>query len=180
MGRVYLVTGGCRSGKSDYALSLAEKLSERRTFLATCPVQDDEMAERVHRHREARRGRGWHTLEEQVDLAGAIRACDGPGVALVDCLSLWVSNLMFGPEQDLSEDELARRCEQVLEACRATETDVVFVTNEVGMGVVPATELGRRYRDLLGRCNQVMAAGSDAVTLLVSGMPVHVKGKETI
>ncbi len=178
MGRIHLVTGGCRSGKSAQALSLAERLSESRTFLATCPVKDEEMAERVRLHRRARRDRGWQTVEEPLALEDAIRGGDKAGVVLVDCLSLWVSNMMLAEGDAIDESVVAQRCGRVLQACRSREGSVVFVSNEVGMGVVPPSELGRRYRDLLGRCNQVMADGADAVTLMVSGIQMQIKGAE--
>lgn len=180
MGQVILVTGGGRSGKSTFAQGLAESMTGKRTFIATCPVIDDEMAERVRKHREARAAASWETIEEPIELASALRRGGGHGVCLVDCLTLWVNNLLYeaGKEgRDVAEEEIARRCGDVLEACRARPGAVIFVTNEVGLGIIPDNPLARKYRDLAGRCNQVIAAGADAVVFMVSGIPVTIKGR---
>lgn len=178
MGRITLVTGGSRSGKSLYAQRLAEAIPGRRVFIATAPVTDAEMADRVRRHREARTGLDWETAEEGVRLAETLREATGYGVALVDCLTLWVNNLMYEAEQrgaEVTEEDVAERCGELLEACRAFPGEVVLITNEVGMGIVPGDALSRRFRDLAGRCNQVVAAGADAVTLVVCGLPMCLK-----
>ena len=178
MARVILVTGGSRSGKSRHAQELAEKAGGQRIFVATCPAVDAEMEERIQRHREARQDRGWDTIEEPVDLEGVLRLLDRGEVLLVDCLTLWVNNLMYEGEKEgreVTEDEVAERCCRVLDACSGREGTVLFVTNEVGLGIVPDNPLARRYRDLVGRCNQVMAAGADQVMFMVSGLPMRLK-----
>ena len=178
MAHVVLVTGGCRSGKSAYALKRAEGIAGRRAFIATCPVLDEEMAGRVRRHKETRRRAAWDTIEEQVDLAGVIARTRDYDVLLVDCLTLWINNVMFRDEQaghETSEDDIARRAQEILAACAAFDGVVLFVTNEVGWGIVPDNALARRFRDLAGRCNQVMGAGANEVVLVVCGMPVTVK-----
>ena len=179
MAKTILVTGGARSGKSRYALAMAESLSPRRVYIATCPLMDDdEMRDRIARHRRDRATRDWQTIEEPTDLAGALRTITGPGVVLVDCLTLWVNNLMHQAHKtgrDLDEDAVASRCHEVLAACRDREAAVIFVTNEVGMGIVPDNEPARRYRDLVGRSNQVIAAGADVVTLVTCGIPLQLK-----
>jgi adenosylcobinamide kinase/adenosylcobinamide-phosphate guanylyltransferase len=177
MGKIHLVTGGCRSGKSAYALSLAEELSENRTFIATCPAEDDEMAERVRQHQVRRENRGWKTVEEYTEIETAIRDSRENSVVLVDCLSLWVSNLMEESKSSPDESAISRRCKSLLRVSRTRIGDIIFVTNEVGMGVVPHTKLGRHYRDLLGRCNQVMADGADSVIFMVSGIDIQIKGQ---
>jgi adenosylcobinamide kinase/adenosylcobinamide-phosphate guanylyltransferase len=180
MGRVILVTGGCRSGKSRYAQGLAEGMPGRRLYVATCPVVDDEMRERVRKHREARAAAHWDTLEAPVDLARALDQAAGYSVVLVDCLTLWVNNLMYESSQagkEATEEQVVRACEEVLSACRRHGGAIVFVTNEVGMGIVPENALARRYRDLAGRCNQAVAAGADTVTLVTCGIPLTLKGE---
>lgn len=181
MARVILITGGCRSGKSDFAQTLAESLPGRRVYVATAPVIDAEMVERVRRH-QAARGADWHTVEEPVALAKVLGGEDvrGHDVVLVDCLTLWVNNLMYVAQQtgrDVSEDDVTGEAEQVVAASRALDgATVIFVTNEVGLGVVPDNPLARRYRDLVGRCNQTMAAAADVVTLVTCGIPLNLKG----
>jgi len=179
MARVILVTGGGRSGKSTFAQRLAESMTGRRAYIATCPVIDDEMAERVRKHREARSAAAWTTIEEPLDLASVLRSDGGHGICLVDCLTLWVNNLLYeaGKEgRDVTEEEIARSCSEILEAGKGRPGTVIFVTNEVGLGIIPENPLARRYRDLAGRCNQVIAAGAETVVLLVSGIPVTIKG----
>lgn len=179
MAHIVLITGGCRSGKSAHAQKLAEEIAGRRIYIATCPVLDEEMRQRIERHVRQRTGRGWQTVEEQTRLAEAIASAKASEVVLVDCLTLWVNNLVYDAQQrgeQLSEEEVTVQCHAVLKACREHTGTIILVTNEVGMGIVPENALARRYRDLVGRCNQVMAAGADAVTLLACGIPLVLKG----
>lgn len=179
MAETILITGGCRSGKSAHARRLAESRDGRRLFVATCPVTDDEMQARIARHQEERSRQDWGAVEEQLDPAGAIRAADDYHVVLVDCLTLWVNNLMYEAEQrgrTIKEDEIQQRADDLLDACRGHDGTILFVTNEVGMGIVPDNSLSRRYRDLAGRLNQVVAAGADLVILVVCGIPLTLKG----
>jgi len=178
MSRLILVTGGSRGGKSAYAQGLAEALPGARAFVATCPVIDPEMRERIRRHQLARAKGGWVTFEEPLDLAAALHRAKEQPVVLVDCLTLWVNNVMYEAEQqgrDVSEAEIARRCKPVLDAARAHGGTVIFVTNEVGMSLVPENPLGRRFRDLAGRVNQIIAAACDEVFLVVCGQPLKIK-----
>ena len=110
MARIVLVTGGCRSGKSAYAQQLAESLPPTRLYVATCPVTDDEMRRRIEQHRQARRDRGWETVEEQLDLAGVFRRHAEHNVLLVDCVTLWVNNLMYHAEREGAASHRSRRC----------------------------------------------------------------------
>lgn len=181
MADILLVTGGSRSGKSGYAQKLAEALQGPRAYLATCPILDEEMAERCRKHQEVRSAAAWETLEEERDIADMIRKDRKHSVILVDCLTLWVNNLMYRAEQEgclMTEEDIANDCRHVLDACGAFSGKVIFVTNEVGMGIVPDNPASRRFRDLAGRCNQIIAAGADKVIFMVSGIPWFLKKRE--
>lgn len=167
-----LVLGGCRSGKSAHALKLAESIGRRRLFVATCVPQDDDMRDRVARHR-AERGDGWETMEVPTDLEGAIyKHSPSAEVMLVDCLTLWLSNLMM--ESDAME-AIRRHIDDLADAVRRAPLAVILVANEVGAGIVPENRLARRYRDLAGWTNQAMAAVCDRVVWTVAGIPVTIK-----
>jgi adenosylcobinamide kinase / adenosylcobinamide-phosphate guanylyltransferase len=178
MADIILITGGSRSGKSAFAQKTAETLPGPRACIATCPAIDPETEERVRKHREARRGKGWETIEETVDLAGAIRRAGAYRVLLVDCLTLWVNNLLYEAERRgelFTEESTADRCRDLIDACGAFPGTVIFVTNELGMGIIPDNEQARRFRDVAGRCNQEIAEAAGTVTLVVSGIPLHLK-----
>lgn len=179
MARVILITGGCRSGKSAFAQKLAESLPGRRLFIATCQPVDEEMRERIRKHRQARAEAQWETVEEPLHLAQALSEAPPYDVVLVDCLTVWISNLMYEASQNgaaMKEEHQSERCREVLSACQAHPGTVIFVTNEVGMSVVPASAVARLFRDLVGRCNQIIAAAADDVTLMSCGIPVSLKG----
>ena len=181
MSDIILVTGGSRSGKSSYAQMRAEALPGPRAYLATCPILDEEMAQRCRKHQDARSSAAWDTIEEETDIAGVLMRDRTHRVILVDCLTLWVNNLMYASEQEgrlLTEEDIALQCRILLDACRAFSGVVLFVTNEVGMGIVPDNALGRRFRDIAGRCNQLMAAAASEAVMLVSGIPWHLKKSE--
>ena len=178
MNKLILVTGGGRSGKSACAQGLAETWPGPRAFVATCPVIDQEMSDRVRLHQLARSSCDWRTIEEPLDLASAVLSAQEQPVVLVDCLTLWVNNILFAAGQQneaISEAEIVRRCEPVLQAARNHGGLIIFVTNEVGMGLVPENPLGRRFRDLAGRVNQVVADACDEVFLVVCGLPLKIK-----
>jgi adenosylcobinamide kinase / adenosylcobinamide-phosphate guanylyltransferase len=178
MSRLILITGGSRSGKSEYARQMAEAMAGPPVFIATCPAVDAEMTERIRKHQERRRDRGWQTIEEPLDLLGALRQSANFRVLLVDCLTLWVNNLMHKAQQageTITEEDVAQKCREVLQVCSDLDATVIFVTNEVGMGIVPANALSRFYRDLVGRCNQTVAEAADEVTLVCCGLPLHLK-----
>ena len=167
--RSVLVLGGARSGKSAYAQSLAEGAAPERVYLATGEAGDAEMAARIARHR-AKRSRGWTTLEEPLALVGALAAAARPGRAtLVDCLTLWLTNLMLAGRD--VEAEVARLAGSI----GALEGPAIIVSNEVGLGLVPETTLGRDFRDLQGRLNQEVARACDAVVFVAAGLPALMK-----
>jgi adenosylcobinamide kinase/adenosylcobinamide-phosphate guanylyltransferase len=164
-----LVLGGARSGKSTYAEALVERQAGDCLYIATAEAGDAEMAERIRLHR-ARRGPRWTTIEAPVDIAGALlRAAPSYGAILVDCLTLWLANLMSAGRQP--EDEATG----LVAALRATAMPVVLVANEVGLGIVPDNALARSFRDHAGRLNQRIAAMADSVVLMVAGLPMVVK-----
>lgn len=172
------VSGGARSGKSSYAEQRALALSGPHSYIATCPVLDTEMAIRVAIHRHHRIGKGWETLEESVDLCGALHATRSSSVVLVDCVTLWINNLLYAAaerQEGLDEAWMEAATAKVIEAARSAERTVIFVSNELGMGIVPAQALSRRYRDLVGRCNQILAAHADEAVFMLSGLPLFLK-----
>ena len=178
MGCIHLITGGSRSGKSEYARKLGEEHPGPRFFVAPCPIIDEETRLRVARHQEERAAGNWKTIEEPLLLTGAIQDCQGSRVVLVDCLTLWVNNLLYEAEKNretLDEDQMDNHCREVLQVCKERPGQFIFVTNEVGMGIVPEQEVSRKYRDLVGRCNQTMASGADSVILVVSGLPLALR-----
>ncbi len=167
-----LVLGGCRSGKSGHALQLAEGLGQTRLFVATCVPRDEEMQARVDRHQQDRDAT-WKTLEVPVELAAAIRThAPSTEVALVDCLTLWLSNLLM--ENDNIE-WIHKQIADLAAAVQAAPTPLVLVSNEVGTGIVPENRLARHYRDLAGWTNQAVAAACDRVVWTVAGIPVTIK-----
>lgn len=178
MGDLILITGGIRSGKSRFAEGLAAGLGgDRVVYVATAEAGDDEMRARIAAHR-ADRPETWTTLEAPLDVAAAIGEAearsDAPRVILVDCLTMLVSNLLLADEVE-AQARVRRQAIAIREAARRATADVLIVTNEVGWGVVPATTLGRRYRDLLGMANQELAAAASKVYLLVAGIPIECK-----
>ncbi|WP_367122702.1 bifunctional adenosylcobinamide kinase/adenosylcobinamide-phosphate guanylyltransferase [Sulfurivirga sp.] len=164
---MHLVLGGARSGKSRYAMGLAESSALPVTFIATARALDEEMAARIQRHRQERPAH-WETVEAPVDLAGALDVISPGRFVIVDCLTLWLLNCM-----EMDRMDALRAFERALEAHAGP---VALVSNEVGMGVVPADRLSRRFVDELGWLHQRLAVRADRVTLMVAGLPLEVKG----
>ncbi|HKD83742.1 MAG TPA: bifunctional adenosylcobinamide kinase/adenosylcobinamide-phosphate guanylyltransferase [Terriglobales bacterium] len=168
--RVVLVLGGVRSGKSRYAQELAAR-GKRVAFIATAEAGDDEMRQRIARHRDERPA-SWTTLEAPLALENALleagKNCD---TILVDCLTVWTANVM----QSGSHEDVVTLADRLANTLRAVPASVILVSNEVGSGIVPDNELGRAYRDLLGAVNQRVAAAADEVVLLVAGCPLIIK-----
>jgi adenosylcobinamide kinase / adenosylcobinamide-phosphate guanylyltransferase len=167
--RSVLVVGGARSGKSRYALTLAEATASERLYLATAAAGDDEMTARIAGH-QSERGAGWTTFEEPLALCAALNAQARPGhVVLVDCLTFWLANMMFAGLDPAAETN--KLCEAIV----ALSGPVVFVSNEVGAGLVPETKLGREFRDWQGRINQRVAQVCDGVVIVAAGLPTLLK-----
>ena len=164
--RMTLVLGGARSGKSAYAEALIEAEPGPWLYLATAQAWDDEMRDRIAQHR-ARRPEGWITRDVPMALAEAVGRATGP--VLVDCLTLWLTNLI------LAEADVPAASAALAEACAAALGPVVLVSNEVGLGIVPENALARRFRDEAGRLHQRLAARADRVVLTVAGLPLVVK-----
>jgi adenosylcobinamide kinase / adenosylcobinamide-phosphate guanylyltransferase len=160
-----VLLGGARSGKSALALRLASSQHAPRVFIATAEALDDEMAERIGRHR-AERGSAWSTVEEPADLTAALGAVPADACVVVDCLSLWIANLM---ERGLDDADVLRLSAEAGDLAAGRPGVTIAVSNEVGMGVVPVHELGRRYRDGLGRVNAAWVARSADARLVVAG-----------
>jgi adenosylcobinamide kinase/adenosylcobinamide-phosphate guanylyltransferase len=161
--------GGARSGKSRTALQLAESASAIRIYIATAQAYDDEMRDRIAQHRMERDG-SWETQEAPLDLCKAIQAHAGPGRAvLVDCLTLWLSNIL------LAERDLEHETDLLRQTVREASGPLILVSNEVGHGIVPTTALGRTFRDEQGRLNQRIAEVCDAVVFVAAGCPILLK-----
>lgn len=171
MNKVILLTGGCRSGKSRMAIDIAAQY-RRKAFIATAEPIDGEMDTRIAAHRKER-GDGFITIEEPIDLAGAIKSLpENTEMAIVDCLTVWLGNLMY---RFKDENERSRYIDAFIDALKNPPFTVVVVTNEVGMGIIPGDAITRNYRDLAGGLNQKVAAVSGRVIFMVSGLPLTLK-----
>jgi adenosylcobinamide kinase/adenosylcobinamide-phosphate guanylyltransferase len=167
--RSLLVLGGARSGKTAYAHRLAETCGSERLYLATAEAGDEEMAARIARHRTDR-GRGWATFEEPLEVAGALGAEARPGrVVIVDCLTLWLSNVM------LAGRDPGQAIAGLAEAIAGLAGPAIVVSNEVGLGIVPDHRLGREFRDWQGRANREIAGACDAAVFIAAGLPLQLK-----
>jgi adenosylcobinamide kinase/adenosylcobinamide-phosphate guanylyltransferase len=186
---IAMVTGGARSGKSSFAERYAERLGAEGIYVATAEAWDDEMRDRVERHRVRREGSGfrWKTLEEPLRLPERLESVDfeynvyraGRTVVLVDCLTLWLSNMLLQWEnEEDAETRCMHRVDMLADVLRRFQGDILLVTNEVGYGIVPSTPLGRKYRDICGRMNQRIAEVSDQVFLVTAGIPIELKSRE--
>jgi adenosylcobinamide kinase/adenosylcobinamide-phosphate guanylyltransferase len=174
-----LITGGVRTGKSDYAQRLGQELGgDAVTFIATARVEDEDMRSRIARHR-AKRPAGWITVESPLEAPVAVRKA-ATEVILLDCLTMFCSNIMLAGSSghQATMDAVDRAVGELLVAMDEREGKMIVVTNEVGSGVVPASDLGRWFRDALGLANQRLAAIADQVVLLVSGIPVQLKASD--
>jgi adenosylcobinamide kinase / adenosylcobinamide-phosphate guanylyltransferase len=168
-----LVIGGCRSGKSRHALELTEKISgSKRIFIATCMPLDDEMKERIDHHK-MERDKNWTTIEAPVQLPEAISENSREGdVILIDCLTLWINNLLMENE---NPDFIDKRIHKLVLAIKETKCPIILVSNEVGAGIVPENKLARQFRDIAGFTNQKVAECADSVIWMIAGIPVSIK-----
>lgn len=165
-----LILGGARSGKSSFALSLA-KDKKSVVFVATALPLDEEMKERIERHKKERPPH-WKIIEEPVSLLSAIKDLNGE-IIILDCLTMWVSNLL----ERYEDEEIIKMAEEVAKYSKDFNGEVIAISNEVGLGIVPEYPLGRRYRDLLGKVNQVFARYANKVFFMIAGIPLEVKNE---
>jgi len=171
MGKITFILGGVRSGKSRYGVGLAKK-GKQIAFLATAQALDKEMKQRISKHKKER-PKNWVTFEEPRNIAAAVKKISGKfDVILIDCLTLWVSNCLLG---GMSIKLIEKEIEELLFAGKKSSAQVILVSNEVGLGVVPDNKLARDFRDLAGRVNQITAQYADTVVFMVAGIPMVVK-----
>ncbi len=174
MKQTLFVTGGCRSGKSKFALGFADGRFRQKVFMATCCAKDEEMRQRIKEHHKAR-GSDWQTVEIATALSEAVASHSScADVILIDCLTLWVSNMLM---ENKSQEKILARADALIRAIDEAPCSVIIVSNEVGTGIVPENELARRFRDVAGFVNQKVAACVNSVVWMVAGIAVPVKGK---
>lgn len=166
---IVFVTGGARSGKSSFVLSLASKLPGKKAFIATAEPLDEEMRGRIERHKKERNAASWKTFEEPNSAAERLEKLKGYDAVVLDCLTLWLSNVLRRGKGVKSE------IKKLLSAIKSFDKNLYIVSNEVGMGIVPDNAAAREFRDLSGRLNREVARAADEVYIIVSGMPVKVK-----
>ncbi|NLW30923.1 MAG: bifunctional adenosylcobinamide kinase/adenosylcobinamide-phosphate guanylyltransferase [Fibrobacter sp.] len=180
MGAVTLITGGVRSGKSNLALKIGEKSNyTQKIFIATAEVIDEEMHERVEKHR-LERGDVWKTVEEQIDLVSVIKKTGEKAVVVIDCCTVWLGNIwhVYGSDNSNLETNIENLCSFLKEYVSQRQVEIIIVSNEVGWGIVPHDPAVRRYRDWAGKLNQRIAGIATEVYLCVSGIPVKIKGEQ--
>jgi|SRR3990172_274648 len=171
-GKIYFITGGARSGKSAFAEQLADGLSGKRAYIATAQALDPEMVRRIEHHRK-QRGTTWDTFEEPLAVPDLLRKLNGRyQAALLDCLTLWLSNIMAHSEGD---GDITAPSEDLVEAVKSFDSACIVVSNEVGLGIVPDNPLARRFRDCAGVLNQKMAKIADEAYFMASGIPMRIK-----
>lgn len=170
--RFILILGGARSGKSRFALDRGDLLGGEKIFIATARPSDKEMARRIERHRRER-PEGWKTIEEPLHLADLLRSIEGKAdVAVIDCLTLWLSNLLMAMGED--EEKILKEVDRLVKAARSVRLSVVAVSNEVGLSIVPVHPLARLFRDLSGLLHQRWAAEADEVYWMMAGIAVPI------
>jgi adenosylcobinamide kinase/adenosylcobinamide-phosphate guanylyltransferase len=167
-----LILGGARSGKSVYAQQRAQDWEGRLVYLATAEGKDAEMRKRIARHRALRRSRRWETIEEPLEVVWQLKELDGSiGAVVLDCVTLWVSNALLNNQREMVENQVA----ELMEEIPLLPFHFLAVSNEVGLGLVPDTPVGREYRDLLGWVNQQLAKVCKEVVFMAAGLPLKLK-----
>ena len=175
MKKFIFILGGAKSGKSSYAMNLAKSTGKRIVFIATCIPGDTEMKHRIKLHKKSR-PRTWRVIEEGIHIDSALRkAKAGCDAILIDCMGLFISNLIA---VEFSDKKIEKKVRQVIGQIKKSASDVIVVSNEVGMGIVPDNPLARRFRDLLGRVNQMIAQSADEVIMMYAGIPMVMKGEK--
>lgn len=180
MSKIIFLLGGARSGKSSYAIELAKRISDKVLYLATGVPCDDETKAKIEKHKKAR-PKSWTVIEKPLNVETALKEIDNSiEVVIIDCFTFWVSNLLLHyqdkkVDSSYLETEITTRVLQVISIARNIKAQVIIVSNEVGLGIVPETSLGRIFRDILGRANQMVTASADEVLLMVAGIPIKVK-----
>lgn len=169
-GLVFIV-GGARSGKSAFALGRASSCPERKIYIATAQALDAEMSARIQAHR-AERGEGWETIEEPLHVASSIASLGSGSAIVIDCLTLWLSNLLHS---GMDDEKIKEAVDTLAAACALSPSVVIAVSNEVGLGLVPENPLARRFRDLSGWMNQKMALAATEAWFVASGLPLKLK-----
>jgi len=175
MGKLILILGGARSGKSSFAVARAKKLSSGQpgvVYVATASGLDEEMRRRIERHRK-RRPSSWKTIEERKDISKIFAKLGKASVVIIDCLTILISNLLLSGEK---EAVTLRKIREFFRSLRKKNLTALIVSNEVGMGIVPENRLGRNFRDIAGQTNQIVAKMADEVYLLEAGIPIKIKG----
>ena len=172
MGKIIFIVGGARSGKSAYALKLAKEYKTGVAYIATGETRDDEMRRRIAAHRKSR-PRGWKTFEVPVEVSAILeKSCKNFRLVIIDCLTLWVSNMMMGGRTGTA---IETEAEKMVSRLRKIKADSIIVSNEVGLGIVPNNRMARDFRDCAGRTNQVVAQKADEVIFMVAGIQWRIK-----
>lgn len=174
-GKIIFILGGARSGKSNYAISLAKRLKKKVIFIATCNPLDEEMKERVKKHRKSRPNT-WKTIEEEIDIDLLLQKLNRQNeIIIIDCLTIWISNLQLKYK---NEEKIEDKIKSFLKVLEKIKTTLIIVSNEVGSGIVPENKIARNYRDILGNLNQEVAKLSSEVYFLISGVPIKIKRRD--
>jgi len=175
MGKLILILGGARSGKSTFAVTMAKKLSFNRpgvAYVATASPLDEEMKKRIEKHRKSRPP-SWKTIEEKRDLSKILPKLRKVNTVIIDCLTLLISNLLLSGDREVV---ILRRIKEFFGTLKKRNFTTLIVSNEVGMGIVPDSSLGRSFRDIVGQANQIIGGLADEVYLLEAGIPIKIKG----
>lgn len=166
---LYFVTGGAASGKSTFAEKVVRATGKPKTYVATMQPYDDEMRAKLEKHQQ-QRGGDWTTIEAQIDIVSVLDQASADDIILLDCVTLWLTNVLLG------DHDVDAACDALVNALLTCACDVVVVSNEVGMGIVPDNALSRKFRNAQGKVNQMIAARADVVMTVISGLPLVLKG----